>query len=934
MTIGSPWAFRVLFLVAGAAFFWAPPMVMAQISERPSEARDSTAAAESGQVPPTAAVRSGGGEPYSHDGMAPRARAVRTDATFVIDGVLDEAAWMAATAISGLRQIVPDEGQPVSEKTEVRILYDDDHLYVGAWLWDDDRALAPRMIRRDGSLSDADFLAILFDSYHDHRVGYRLGTWPGGVQKDQTVIGDGGIGDTSWDAVWDLETSITEEGWFVEMRIPFSQLRYRDEDVQHWGFQIERRISGNGEHAMWAFSPQSEPGGVARFGHLDGIEGILAGKRLEVLPFLTGRAEYAEIPRSGGAHFDNPFRSGSDFFSNAGMDLKYRLGTAFTLDGTMNPDFGQVEQDPAVINLTALETRFQEKRPFFVEGADIFQFGKGKRGGSEAQLLYSRRIGRAPQGVVPDAAEYMDVPGSTTILGALKLSGRTASGWSVGVLDAVTDRVRAPWVDGEEARHMAEVEPRTNYLAARLRRDVRQGTGSFGLLATSVSRDLGDDGLASRLRSSAYSVGVDGSLEWDSQAWALAGKISGSRVSGSAESIARTQKSSARYIDRPDATHLDFDPAATSLSGFYGRVGLSKQAGSWQGDLGATVISPGYEVNDLGFQSWADRIEVTSNFGYRQPRVGRRLRSLNVTAGAGRTINFARQAVDSEISLSLNAQHASFNSFNASIARQFEVLDDRLSRGGPLTSRPEGYSGRLGFSTDRRSDWKLNAGFDFSANDDGGWSRRAELGLAVRLLERIELELEPNLSWNRTAAQYIQTTSDPSATMFGERYVFASLDQTTLGMEMKLLVAFNPRLTLELYAQPFISSGDYGGLMERAGPQRFEFLRYGEDVGTVNLGSDGGSTVDPDGTGANSFEVRPLDFNFRSLLGNAVLRWEWRTGSTFFLVWQQTRSERLLGVGDMTGDVGQFELGPDTRALFGLKPDNVFMFKVTYWLNP
>ena len=934
MTIGLPRALRGPFLVVGAALLWAPPVVLAQISERPSEAQDTTVAADVGQVPPTAAAPGGTSEPYSHDRMAPRAQAVRTDATFAIDGVLDEAAWMAAPVISGLRQIVPDEGQPVSEKTEVRILYDDDYLYVGAWLWDDERELVPRMIRRDGALSDSDFLAILFDGYHDHRVGYRLGTWPGGVQSDRTAIG-GGRGDRSWDPVWDLETSITDEGWFVEMRIPFSQLRYQDEDVQHWGFQIERRVSGNGEHAMWAFTPRNEPGGVARFGHLDGIEGIRQGKRMEVLPFVTGRAEYVEIPRSAGVQFDNPFRSGSDFFGNAGMDLKYRLGAAFTLDGTVNPDFGQVEQDPAVINLTALETRFQEKRPFFVEGGDIFQFGSGRRGGSEAQLLYSRRIGRAPQGRMPAVAEYMDVPGSTTILGALKLSGRTASGWSVGVLDAVTDRVGAPWVDEEEARQMAEVEPRTNYLAARLRREVRQGTGSFGVLATSVSRDLGDEGLGSRLRSSAYSVGVDGSVEWNSRVWALAGKLSGSRVSGSAEAITRTQANSARYMDRPDATHFDFDPAATSLSGFYGQLSLSKQAGSWQGGLGATAISPGYEVNDLGFQSWADRIEVTSNFGYRQPRVGRRFRSLNVTASAGRTLNFGGQAVDTEASLSLNATHASFNSFNASIARRFEVWDDRLTRGGPLTSRPAGYSGRLGFGTDRRSDWQLNAGFSFSEDDGGGWRRGADLRLAVRLMERIELELAPNLSWSHSAAQYVQTVSDPSATAtFGERYVFAPLNQTTLGMQTNLLVAFNPRLTLELFAQPFVSSGDFGGPMELSRSRSFDFLRYGEDVGTVSAGSDGGSTVDPDGTGANTFNVRSLDFNFRSLLGNAVLRWEWRTGSTFFLVWQQTRSERLVGAGETIGDVGQFRFGPDTRAMFGLKPDNVFMFKVTYWLNP
>ncbi len=300
----------------------------------------------------------------------------------------------------------------------------------------------------------------------------------------------GGLGDTSWDPVWDLETTITDEGWFVEMRIPFSQLRYRAEEVQNWGFQVERKIRRRGEDAAWAFTPRNQPRGVARYGHLDGVEGIGQGKRLELLPYVTGRAEYLQIARSEAAGFDNPFRSGSDFFGNAGLDLKYRLGTNLTLDATVNPDFGQVELDPAVINLTAFETRFEEKRPFFLEGAEIFRFGDlgGRPGGSEVQLLHSRRIGGTPQGLVPGESEYADVPGSTAILGAMKLSGKTASGWSLGVLDAVTDRVRAPWVDVDGVRGETEVEPRANYLAARLRRDIRQGTGSFGVVATSVNR--------------------------------------------------------------------------------------------------------------------------------------------------------------------------------------------------------------------------------------------------------------------------------------------------------------------------------------------------------------------------------------------------------------------------------------------------------------
>ena len=367
----------------------------------------------------------------------------------------------------------------------------------------------------------------------------------------------------------------------------------------------------------------------------------------------------------------------------------------------------------------------------------------------------------------------------------------------------------------------------------------------------------------------------------------------------------------------------------------YGKVDLLKQSGSWQGGIGATALSPGYEVNDLGFQSWADWIEMAASFGYRQPRVGPRLRSLSVTAEGRRTLNFGGDVVDAAAGLSLSAVHASFNRINANLTREFEVWDDRLTRGGSLTRRPAGYYGRIGISTDQRRDWQVQAGFAFAEDDGGGWRRQGDLNCWLRLLERIELSLGPRITRARTAAQYVRTITDPSATgMFGERHVFAPLDQTTFGIETELMVALNPRLTLEVYVQPFVSSGDYGGLMELARPRSFEFLRYGRDRGSLTGGAGGGFRVDPDGTGARVFDVEPLDFDFRSLIGNAVLRWEWRTGSTLFLVWQQTRSERLVGRASGDSDLGRFEIGPDTRALFGLRPDNVFMLKATYWLNP
>jgi hypothetical protein len=416
----------------------------------------------------------------------------------------------------------------------------------------------------------------------------------------------------------------------------------------------------------------------------------------------------------------------------------------------------------------------------------------------------------------------------------------------------------------------------------------------------------------------------------------LGGKFSGSRVGGSADAIARTQQSSARYMGRPDATHMDFDPSATSLSGLYGKVDLAKQTGTWQGSLGVTAIAPGYEVNDLGFQSWADRIEIASDFGYLQPQVGQHFRTLNVNASTTETFNFAGEAVGAELGLSLSGEHASFTQFNASVGRRFSTWNDRLTRGGPLTREPSGFSGNVGFSTDRRGARQYRAGVRAADYGEGGWSRGANAGVLFRFLENYQVDVGVNVTQDRIAAQYVTTVPDPLADgTFGNRYVFAPLDQTTVGVETRLSMTFSPRLTFELYAQPFMSSGNYRGLMELAAPRSFRFLRYDEDVGTVSPGEDGGYNVDPQGDGTGTFQVEDLDFNIRSLLGNAVLRWEWRSGSTLFLVWQQARSQTLApGSANAVDRLGDFDLERDGRALFRLKPDNVFMFKVAYWLNP
>ena len=876
---------------------------------------------------------------YDHD-VAPTARAVRTDENISIDGRMDEPAWTTAPAVTQFYQVVPNESAPGTQPTEVRFLYDDDFLYVGGWMYDDGEILK-RMARRDQGVPDIDIFAVHLDGYHDHRTAVRIATSPGaGWIRDEFIVGGrgggpgtGGSSDAGWDPVYDVASTVTEEGWFVELAIPFSQLRFGSAPEQVWGLQIERKIRRHGEDLTWAFLPRNEPQGVARYGHLVGLEGLRPGRGLEILPYTTARAEFKDIPRSDGANFDNPFRSGQDYFASVGADLKYRLGTNFTLDATVNPDFGQVEADPAVINLSAFETRVNERRPFFVEGADIFRFGEGAGGGSE--LVNTRRIGRSPQGSLPDEAEYADVPTSTTILGAARLTGRPNGGWSVGLLEAVSNRANVPWVDASAAESNTVIEPTTNYFAGRVRRDLNEGSNAFGVIATAVNRDLATDELRSEMHAAGYSVGLDGQLQWGNRSWAISGALAGSRVTGDAAALARTQRSSARYFRRVDADHLEYDPTATSLSGFFATVSGGRQRGAWTGGFEVNATSPGYEVNDFGFQSAADRVNYSGDFGYRMPTTGRRFRSFNVSTSASLQENFGREILSKDVGLSVGATHLSQYGFNFRLNKSFEAFDDRLTRGGPLAISPAGWSSNLNFNFPPQGTFQPRLGLHWSENDGGGWRKSVNTGVTMRISGVSEIVLGASYSQSRSGAQYVTTIADPRATgTYENRYIFAPIEQTTLDMDVRLNLTFTRALSLEVYAQPFISSGDYGALSELAAPRTFDFLRYGTDVGTIARGADGVYTIDPVGDGADTFTVADRDFNVRSLIGNAVLRWEWRPGSTMYLVWQQSRSDRLTSSGYAEGTYGRFDFGRDADDLFRLKPDNTFMIKVSYWLNP
>ena len=771
---------------------------------------------------------------YDH-AQAPRARAAALSGSISIDGNLDEPGWAAAPPITSFMQTLPLEGSPVSEATEVRIVYDENAIYVGATLHDR-RPVTTRLARRDAGLEDSDVFLLLLDSYHDHETAYRFWTNPSGVQGDAIVTGNSaGQGDSSWDPVWDIGTEVTASGWSVEMRIPFSQLRFRPDGEQVWGIQLERNITETRENATFPFTPLRERAGVSRYAHLDGIEQIEAGRRLELLPYVIAQGEYMQLESPAGVNFRNPYRSGSDHFGNAGLDLKYRVGTNVTLDAAFNPDFGQVELDPSVINLTAFETRYQERRPFFVEGADIFDFGeRGPMGsvGTGPELVYSRRIGRAPRGGLPAEATFDDTPVATTIAAAAKVTGRVGDGWSVGVLEAVTAREVASYTDAAGLGHERMVEPRANHFVGRVRRQIRGGLTRFGMLASAVNRDTAGTALAGRLHASAYSAGIDFAHEWGNRAWLFTSLLSGSYVGGEADAITRTQRASTRYYQRPDAQHIDLDPGATSLTGYYAMAYLGKEAGNFTMRNGVALISPGYEVNDLGFHANSDRVLMDTHYQYAQPNPSGLLRSWRVILGGPNAIwNFAGDRLYANINAIGRIELLNYWSTSVRLLYLAPSEDDRLTRGGPMARSPGGWSGNASVNSDGRRAAVVSARYNWGIDDAEGWTQDLQLNVSGRYEETFQFDIGPSYAWSYAPAQYVTRVTDPLADhSFGARYIFAGIRRTTLSLESRMNVTFSPTLSLQLYVEPFISTGDYSALKEFRGPNTFEFrsrVRHG-----------------------------------------------------------------------------------------------------------
>ncbi|MGI9178969.1 MAG: DUF5916 domain-containing protein [Longimicrobiaceae bacterium] len=855
---------------------------------------------------------------------APRVTALRVTAVHgapVLDGRLDDAIWTLAEPIGDFVQVHPRPGETSQFRTVARVAFDDGAVYVGIKAYDPEpEQIMAQLTRRDQE-STSDWLQVAFDSYHDRRTAYLFSVNPAGVKLDAAITDDSRV-DSGWDAIWEVATRRDEDGWSAEFRIPLSALRFSTEGPGIWGFQVARRVPRVDEQSAWAPFRRDEPRLVSRFGELHGMTGLRAPRRLEVLPYTL-----SSVQRAPG-NPQNPFYSATSWQGAVGVDLKYGVTSNLTLDATFNPDFGQVEADPSQVNVSAYETFLPERRPFFTEGAGIFNFGLSLGDGDNAneQLFYSRRIGRAPQGSADERGGFADAPEQTTILGAAKLSGRTQSGWSIGVLNAVTAQESAPVIDSLGGRYSDVVEPLTNYSVARLRRDLNEGRTQIGAVATGVVRQL-DDTELDYLRSSAFAGGVDFTHRFASNHWMAMGSLLGSSVFGSEESILRAQTSPARYFHRPDADHVQVDSSATSLSGFAGSYLVGKLGGRWRGGVGGQFRSPGFEVNDLGYQRDADQILNVGFMGYSQSNPGKLFRSANANFNLWSGRDFDWQDLGVGMNVNGGVQLLNFWRLNAGIGQNLPAFHTRALRGGSSIRTPHSYNGWFGGRSDDRKPLSVGMNGSWRVEEESG-SRAYHLSLSPswRISEGSQLSLSPFYSMNRNGWQYVATRTDDAGE---QHYLFGELNQETFGLSARLNQTFTPALSLQLYAQPFVSAGDYSGFKRVEAPHA---ARYADRFGTFAEGAiqregDDARTLAVDTDGDRQPDIRFTDpnFNVRDFKLNAVLRWEYRMGSTLFFVWSHGRNS--------FSPTGDFRARRDFDDLFREPSQNVFLIKANWWLN-
>lgn len=823
------------------------------------------------------------GRSTSDRSAAAAAVAVRAPSPVSIDARDLDPVWRVAPVVDGFRVFDPVEDGDPSFRTEARFAYDERNLYVLVRAYDPHPDSIMALLSRRDVNTQSDYVQVVVDSYQDRRTAYWFAVNPAGVKMDAYIYNDVEE-DMSWDGVWEADARIDSLGWVAEFRIPLSQLRFPKREVHSFGIAVARHVGRNKERSAWPLFRRSRFGIASQLGTLNGLAGLSGARRLEVMPYLVQSNESVLRGRSFGRS-----QRGS-----AGADIKIGLSSNLTLDATVNPDFGQVEADPSVLNLSAFEQFFEERRPFFLEGTGIFRFDQECNDGNCSGVFYSRRIGRAPQ-LGFRSSDPNAVPVATTIAGAVKLSGQLGNGLSLGVLDAVTAQ--------ETVGDTLVVEPRTNYFVARVTKDTREGRSGVGAILTAVNREPAG-GAERYLRREAYTAGVDMRHRFGGDNYQFTASLAASLVRGSAEAIAATQRSSVHLYQRPD-DDIAYDSTRTALSGTSAMVGISKNGGGiLRFYSGGWYRSPGFEINDVGFMTNVNTMGWSNWVGlvFQEPRSFYRRLQINFNQWNSFFTDGKRTGLGGNVNANVTFRNMWFA--YGGLGGELPSYCGACLRGGPSLYEDRTLFAFAGVHGDSRR--PLVPALEFSLNRrDGGRSRSYSVNPRVswRVASRFSASLGAGYSANRDDRQWLGNFG--VAGHDTTHYTVAHLEQRTLSLTARVNYTVSPTLSLQFYGSPFVSAGRYTDWREVADPRARDYrMRFRP----FTLRSDPGS------------------FNFREFRSNLVLRWEYRPGSVLYAVWQQGREQS-------GAEGGEFRGWDDYRSLFGAHPRNTFLIKASYWLG-
>ncbi len=833
-----------------------------------------------------------------------------TTAKPVIDGKLDDPCWDTGTWARDYHQFVPDEGAEPTYPTAHKILYDDKYLYVAFRAYDGE----PEKILRHAGVRDefaGDIVGVNFDSYRDYRTGFEFNLTAWG-QKIDLVLFNPMDWDYNWDAVWNGKVGLEDSAWVAEFEIPLSQLRYSNKDEQVWGMHTWRWIDRLQEESNWERQSKTGPGMLYNFGELRGIRGLKKSRRLEILPYALGDLQTYE--KSAGSLFDE---SGHEFGGNMGLDAKIGISSNYTLDITVNPDFGQVESDPSVMNLTAFETFYEEKRPFFLEGLTIFDYKF-----DDQILFYSRRIGHSPSLTVRENDTLrVKSPDMTSILSAVKFSGTDSKGLSVGVIQSLTAKEYAKVTDQYGNESTRQVEPLTNYMVARVQKGFNAGTSVLGGMLTSTQRFI-DTPELEFLPGSSYTGGLDLIHRWRDKEFFLDARLIGSYVTGSDLAIRALQESSARYYQRPGASYLGYDTTRTSLSGYGGRLNIGKGAkGFWRYSTGITWLSPGLEMNDLGYMRTADNITNRNELSYFVNQPVSIFQTYDVGLEQYNIWNFNGTFLGSGGHLSFSSKFMNNWSLSTGITLKSGAYDTRLLRGGSDMKIPGSISASGSLRTDPSKNITAGVRYNFSASGNrSAESHLVEPNISIRPLMRLRFRISASYSENYDELQYVSTIHYSP----GKRYILGSIDQHTLGLTFRVDLNITPELSIQYYGSPFVSKGRYYDFKRITDPAADSY----EDRFSIfsdPVLSSGRYLLDENNDMIADYSVVNPDFNFHQFRSNLVAKWEYRLGSFIYLVWSSERT----GLADNP----DASIGESIKQLWKVFPNNIFLIKLNYWFS-